>query len=189
MSLMKLVILDRDGVINYDSDNYIKTVEEWQPLPGSIQAIARLSKAGFDVCVATNQSGLARGYFDLPTLNLMHRKMITLVEEQGGRIDKIEYCPHSPSDNCYCRKPLPGMYQHILSCYPDIDPAKVFVVGDSLRDLEAAEAAGCPSILVKTGKGQRTLAKEGLPDNATVVDDLEAAALHIIYHQRDSAES
>ncbi|MBQ0783768.1 MAG: D-glycero-beta-D-manno-heptose 1,7-bisphosphate 7-phosphatase [Amphritea sp.] len=183
---MKLVILDRDGVINHDSDNYIKSVDEWRPLPGSIQAIARLSKAGFDVCVATNQSGLARGYFDLTTLNLMHRKMKDLVEEQGGRIDKIEYCPHSPDDNCYCRKPLPGMYQHILSCYPDIDPEKVYVVGDSLRDLEAAESAGCPSILVSTGKGKRTLEKGGIPKNTQIVDDLEAAVLHIIYHQRTS---
>ena len=183
---MKLVILDRDGVINHDSDNYIKSLDEWQPLPGSIEAIARLSKAGFDVCVATNQSGLARGYFDLTTLNQMHRKMKDLVEEQGGRIDKIEYCPHSPDDNCFCRKPLPGMYQHILSCYPDIDPGKVYVVGDSLRDLKAADAAGCPSILVTTGKGNRTLAKGGIPTKTTVVDDLEAAALHIIYHQRCS---
>lgn len=183
---MKLVILDRDGVINHDSDNYIKSLDEWQPLPGSIEAIARLSKAGFDVCVATNQSGLARGYFDLTTLNQMHRKMKELVEEQGGRIDKIEYCPHSPNDNCFCRKPLPGMYQHILSCYPDIDPGKVYVVGDSLRDLEAADAAGCPSILVKTGKGERTLAKGGIPNNAIVMDDLESAALHIIYHQHSS---
>ena len=183
---MKLVILDRDGVINHDSDNYIRTVDEWQPLPGSIEAIARLSKAGFDICVATNQSGLARCYFDLSTLNLMHHKMTQLVEEQGGRIDKIEYCPHSPDDNCFCRKPLPGMYQHILSCYPDIDPGKVYVVGDSLRDLEAAEVAGCPSILVKTGKGNRTLSKGGIPIHTTVVDDLEAAAHHIIYHQRRS---
>ncbi|BBB24621.1 D-glycero-beta-D-manno-heptose 1,7-bisphosphate 7-phosphatase [Amphritea japonica] len=183
---MKLVILDRDGVINHDSDNYIRTVDEWQPLPGSIEAIARLSKAGFDICVATNQSGLARGYFNLTTLNQMHHKMEQLVVEQGGRIDKIEYCPHSPDDNCFCRKPLPGMYQHILSCYPDIDPGQVYVVGDSLRDLEAAEAAGCPSILVKTGKGNRTLLKGNTPKNTTVVDDLEAAALHIIYHQRRS---
>jgi len=183
---MKLVILDRDGVINYDSDNYIKTVDEWQPLPGSMSAIARLTKAGFDICVATNQSGLARGYFDLTTLNQMHRKMTSLAEEQGGRIEKIEYCPHSPDDHCYCRKPQPGLYQHILSCYPDIDPGKVFVVGDSLRDLEAAITAGCPPILVRTGKGERTIAKGGLPENTVIVDDLEAAAQYIIYHQHST---
>ena len=97
---MKLVILDRDGVINYDSDDYIKTVDEWQPIPGSLEAIARLTKAGFDVCVATNQSGLARGYFDITALKQMHHKMSELVKEQGGRIDKIEFCPHLPDDNC-----------------------------------------------------------------------------------------
>ena len=183
--MMKLVILDRDGVINYDSDDYIKTVDEWQPIPGSLEAIARLTKAGFDVCVATNQSGLARGYFDITELKQMHHKMSELVKEQGGRIDKIEFCPHLPDDNCFCRKPRPGLYQHILSCYPDIDPGKVYSVGDSLRDLEATVAAGCLPILVKTGKGERTISKGGLPENTIILDDLEAAALHIIYHQNN----
>ncbi|WP_417225780.1 D-glycero-beta-D-manno-heptose 1,7-bisphosphate 7-phosphatase [Amphritea sp.] len=184
----KLVILDRDGVINYDSDNYIKTAGEWRPLPGSIEAIARLTKAGFDVCIATNQSGLARGYFDITELHKMHRKMTQLVEEQGGRIIKIEFCPHSPEDNCYCRKPKPGLYQHILSCYPDINPAHVFTVGDSLRDLQASIEAGCPPILVRTGKGERTISKGGIPDNTIIVDDLEAAALHIIYSKNAIAD-
>ena len=106
---MKLVILDRDGVINFDSDNYIKTVNEWQPIPGSIEAIAALSKAGFDICVATNQSGLARGYFTPETLAAMHDKMNSLVTEAGGHINLIEHCPHGPDDGCNCRKPLPGM--------------------------------------------------------------------------------
>ncbi|RTE65442.1 D-glycero-beta-D-manno-heptose 1,7-bisphosphate 7-phosphatase [Amphritea opalescens] len=181
--MFKLVILDRDGVINYDSDEYIKSADEWRPLPGSIEAIARLTKAGFDVCIATNQSGLARGYFDIDALHEMHHKMIQLVEEQGGRIVKIEFCPHAPEDNCYCRKPKPGLYQHILSCYPDINSAHVFTVGDSLRDLEASVAAGCPPILVRTGKGERTIAKGGLPENTIIVDDLKAAALHIIYEE------
>lgn len=182
---MKLVILDRDGVINFDSDNYIKTVEEWQPISGSPEAIARLCHAGFDICVATNQSGLSRGYFDIDTLNGMHNKMQDIIEAAGGTITKIEFCPHGPDDHCYCRKPQPGMYEHILSCYPDINPAKVAVVGDSLRDLEAAVACGCKPILVRTGKGERTIKKGGLPEGTIIVDDLDSAAQHIIYHQNN----
>lgn len=173
---MKLVILDRDGVINYDSDEYIKTVDEWQIIPGSAQAIGRLTSAGFDVCVATNQSGLSRRYFDIETLHGMHEKMTSLVEAEGGRIRKIEFCPHGPDDGCDCRKPKEGMLLHILCCYPDIDPASVCVVGDSLRDLESAVKAGCKPVLVRTGKGERTIAKGGLPEGTQIFDDLSDAA-------------
>lgn len=172
---MKLVILDRDGVINFDSDNYIKTVDEWQPIPGSIEAIATLSKAGFDICVATNQSGLARGYFTPETLTAMHDKMTSLVTEAGGHINLIEHCPHGPDDGCNCRKPLPGMIENILSKYPQIRAESVYVVGDSLRDLQAGVAAGCKALLVKTGKGERTLEKGGLPDRTAVCENLNSA--------------
>ena len=172
---MNLVILDRDGVINFDSDNYIKTVDEWQPIPGSVEAIAALSKAGFEICVATNQSGLARGYFTAETLTAMHNKMTSLVTEAGGNISLIEHCPHGPDDGCNCRKPLPGMIESILSKYPEIKPESVYVVGDSLRDLQAGIAAGCKALLVKTGKGERTLEKGGLPEDTVVCDDLHAA--------------
>lgn len=172
---MKLVILDRDGVINFDSDNYIKTVDEWQPIPGSIEAIATLSKAGFDICVATNQSGLARGYFTPETLTAMHDKMTSLVTEAGGHINLIEHCPHGPDDGCNCRKPLPGMIENILSKYPQIRAGSVYVVGDSLRDLQAGVAAGCKALLVKTGKGERTLEKGGLPDRTAVCENLNSA--------------
>jgi len=177
---MKLLILDRDGVINYDSDEYVKTVDEWQPIPGSIEAIAQLSKAGFTIAVATNQSGLARGYFSPETLHLMHSKMRHLVAEQGGHIDHIEYCPHGPDDGCECRKPLPGMINTILDTYPEAEANNVYVVGDSLRDLEAGIAAGCKPLLVRTGKGERTITKGGLPDNLIICANLETAAQQIL---------
>lgn len=177
---MKLLILDRDGVINYDSDEYVKTVDEWQPIPGSIEAIAQLSKAGFTIAVATNQSGLARGYFSPETLHLMHSKMRHLVAEQGGHIDHIEYCPHGPDDGCECRKPLPGMINTILDTYPEAEANHVYVVGDSLRDLEAGIAAGCKPLLVRTGKGERTITKGGLPNNLIICADLETAAQQIL---------
>lgn len=177
---MKLVILDRDGVINFDSDNYIKTVDEWQPIPGSIEAIASLSKAGFDVCIATNQSGLARGYFSPETLTAMHQKMSVLVNEAGGIIQIIEHCPHGPDDGCKCRKPLPGMIERILQEYPETVAESVYVVGDSLRDLEAGIAAGCKTLLVKTGKGERTLTKGGLPEGTVICENLNNAVDIII---------
>ena len=134
---MKLLILDRDGVINYDSDAYIKTLEEWVPIPGSVDAIAQLSKAGWTVAVATNQSGIARGYYPLATLEAMHARLRALVAEQGGEVGLIVYCPHGPDEGCACRKPKPGMLLEIASRFT-VDLAYVPVVGDSLRDMEAA---------------------------------------------------
>ncbi len=172
---MKLIILDRDGVINEDSDEYIKSVDEWRPLPGSIDAIARLSKNNYRIAVATNQSGIARGYFDMDTLMAMHDKMHQLVNDAGGAIDAVFFCPHGPDDDCECRKPKPGMYVDIGKRFRS-DLKDVPVIGDSLRDLQAADAVEARSILVRTGKGERTLNK--LADAAKgmeVYDNLAAA--------------
>jgi len=172
---MNLIILDRDGTINYDSDDYIKSPQEWIPLPGSIEAIARLNRAGYKVVVATNQSGVARGYFDMDVLNRIHNKMLDAVRDHGGEIDGIFFCPHGPDDNCKCRKPKPGLFQEIEKRL-NTNLAGAYAVGDSRRDIEAARAGGAIPILVRTGKGDRTLAKpepqflEGVP----VFDDLGA---------------
>lgn len=162
----KLVILDRDGVINQDSDDYIKSVEEWMPIPGSIEAIAALSKAGYSIAIATNQSGLARGYFDLNTLNAMHGKMTQLVSEAGGSIQHIAFCPHGPQDNCDCRKPNPGLLEQISSALKTPLTSEVHMVGDSIKDLEAAQRAGCSPNLVKTGKGLKSFVKLKAPENS-----------------------
>lgn len=159
---MKLVIVDRDGVLNEDSPDYIKSPAEWQPIPGSLEAVARLNHAGWRVVVASNQSGLARGLFSLDTLFAIHDKMQRLCAELGGRIDGIFYCPHGPDDKCECRKPAPGLYKDIARRL-QLDLRNVPVVGDSLRDLEAAQAAGAMPILVKTGNGAQVAGK--LPKN------------------------
>ena len=169
--MTKLIILDRDGVINEDSDNYIRSPEEWLPLAGSIEAMAKLHKAGFIVTVATNQSGLARGYFNLDTLTAMHAKMNSLLAQEQGRVSAVKYCAHSPDDQCQCRKPLPGMINELIKEFR-ATPAETWMIGDSLRDLQAGQAAGCKVALVKTGKGVRTLAKgEGL-EGVPVFEDL-----------------
>ncbi len=176
---MKLIILDRDGVINRDSDDYIKSVDEFVTLPGSVAAIARLNQAGYRVAVATNQSGIARGYYDLDTLNAMHEKLRGELAALGGTVDMIAFCPHGPDDNCDCRKPKPGMYLEIAKRF-DISLEGVPVVGDSLRDLQAAQAVGASPILVRTGKGERTIAKgEGL-EGIPVFDDLAAAVTALL---------
>lgn len=155
---MPLILLDRDGVINEDSDNYIRSADEWQPIPGSIDAIARLSRAGFSVAVCTNQSGLGRGYFQLADLNAMHEKMRALVEQAGGAIAGIYYCPHLPDEHCLCRKPLPGLIDQAAADL-NLEASGAVFVGDSLKDLQAAIARDCQPVLVKTGKGQATLKK------------------------------
>ncbi len=161
---MKLVILDRDGVINEDSDDFIKTLDEFILLPGSLEAIKRLKQAGYQVVVATNQSGIARGYLTLDTLNAMHDKLNVLLADIGVNIDGFFYCPHGPDDGCECRKPKPGLYQQISQQF-NVALEGVPVIGDSLRDLEAARAVGAKPILVRTGKGRRTLAAgKGLED-------------------------
>lgn len=176
---MKLLILDRDGVINQDSDAYIKTLDEWIPIPGAIEAIARLSRAGWTVAVATNQSGLARGYYDQAALEAMHARLRQLVAEQGGEVGLIVHCPHGPDDGCDCRKPEPGMLRQIAAHYRAALDG-VWFVGDSSGDLAAARAVGCQPVLVKTGKGQRTLAKP-LPAGTLVFDDLAAVAAQLLH--------
>jgi len=175
---LKLLILDRDGVINQDSDAYIKSLEEWVPIPGSVEAIAQLSKAGWTVAVATNQSGIARGYYSLATLEAMHARLRTLVAEQGGEVGHIVYCPHGPDEGCACRKPKPGMLRAIADHY-HADLHGVWFVGDSKGDLEAALAVGAQPVLVKTGKGERTLEK-GVAETTLIFDDLAAIARELI---------
>jgi len=175
----KLVILDRDGVINEDSDAYIKSLKEWIPIDGSIDAIAKLSKAGYQVVVATNQSGIARGYFDLETLQQMHDQLCQLVENAGGKVAGIFYCPHGPDDHCDCRKPKAGLIKQIEAALA-LPALGAVIVGDSLRDLDAGRTVGCIPYLVKTGKGQLTLDNgKGLED-VVVFENLATVAEHII---------
>lgn len=160
MSTPKFIILDRDGVINQDSEDFIKSPQEWVPIPGSIEAIAKLKEAGFTVIVATNQSGIGRQLFSLEDLNNIHQKMNREIIEAGGIIDKIFFCPHLPENNCQCRKPKPGLFDQIAQHYGiDYQKQKIYAIGDSLRDLEAAESAGAYPILVETGNGKKTLAQ------------------------------
>lgn len=165
-------------MINHDSDAYIKSLEEWVPIPGSIEAIAQLSKAGWTVAVATNQSGIARGYYSLATLDAMHARLRALVAEQGGEVGYIVYCPHGPDEGCDCRKPKPGMLQAIAEHY-QVPLAGVWFVGDSKGDLEAALAVDAQPVLVKTGKGAQTLEK-GIAPTTLIFDDLAAIARELI---------
>ena len=176
---MKLVILDRDGVINFDSDQYIKSPAEWRPIPGSAEAIARLNQAGYRVVVATNQSGVGRGLFEMDTLNAIHEKMHKTVAAVGGRIDAVFYCPHAADAACGCRKPEPGMFERIAACY-NTDLAGVPAVGDSLRDLQAAARMGARPLLVLTGKGEKTRHDPALPEGTLMFADLAAAVDFIL---------
>ncbi len=184
---MKLVILDRDGTINEERDDFVKSPDEWVPLPGALEAIARLNHAGWHVVVASNQSGLGRGLFDMATLNAMHAKMNQLLARQGGRIDAVFICPHAPDDQCTCRKPLPGLMEQIGERY-GVHLRDVPVVGDSPRDVQAGLAAGCPAHLVRSGKLreatdeelQRTLAQ--LP-GVMLHEDLCAFVDHLLAHE------
>ena len=176
---MKLVILDRDGVINYDSEHFIKSVAEWKALPGSPEAIAKLTQAGYRVVVATNQSGVGRGLFDMDTLNAIHEKMHRAVQAQGGRIDAVFYCPHASAANCTCRKPRPGMFERIGACF-NADLSEAYAIGDSLRDLQASAAVGAKPILVLTGKGETTQAEGNLPPGTLTFPDLAAAVEHLL---------
>ncbi len=176
---MKLIILDRDGVVNFDSDQFIKTPEEWKPIPGSLEAIARLNQAGYRVVLATNQSGIGRGLFDMATLNTIHDKMHKTLAQAGGRIDALFFCPHTADSKCECRKPKPGMFEEISKRF-NMELDGVPAIGDSLRDLQAAAAMGAQPILVRTGKGEKTLAAGGLPEDTPVFADLAEAVQHLI---------
>jgi len=185
---MNLVILDRDGTINEDRDDFVKSPEEWVPLPGALEAIARLNHAGWQTVIATNQSGLGRGLFDMAALNAMHAKMNSALARVGGRIGAVFFCPHAPEDQCSCRKPLPGLYEQICERF-GVDQKAVHVVGDSVRDIEAAVAAGSPHHLVLTGKAgamtQAEMAQLMLRfPGLQVHDDLAAFAESMIQHER-----
>ena len=180
----KTIVLDRDGVINRDSSSYIKSAEEWIPISGSINAIARLHKANFRVIIASNQSGLARGYFDEAALTRMHDKMNSLVEDSGGVISAIFYCPHSPDAGCSCRKPKTGLLQQAEVEF-DISLAGDYFVGDSLKDLQAATSFNMEPILVRTGKGRQTEVSlsEEIRNQTRIFDDLESAVNWILKKQ------
>jgi D-glycero-D-manno-heptose 1,7-bisphosphate phosphatase len=176
----RLVVLDRDGVINRDSREFVKSAREWVPLPGSIDAIASLSRAGFTVAVASNQSGLSRGLFDRRALDAMHRKLRRLSNKAGGRIDRIVVCPHGPSDGCGCRKPRAGLLERLGRHYRS-SLVGVPVIGDSMRDLQAAAAVGARPILVRTGNGRKTeAALDRRHAEAEVFDDLATAAAALV---------
>ncbi len=175
---MKLVILDRDGVINFDSDQFIKSPDEWLPIPGSLDAISRLTQWGYRIVVATNQSGIGRGLFDMDTLNAIHEKMSRAVSLAGGRIDAVFFCPHPADSTCDCRKPQPGMLREISQRY-NVDLNGVPAVGDSLRDLLAAVAVGAQPMLVLTGKGEKTRQHPDLPAHTLIFPDLAAVAAHL----------
>ena len=177
MSEKRYVLLDRDGVINHDSDEFIKTPEQWLPMDGSLEAIALFNKHGYKVVVVTNQSGLARGLFDAAMLERIHAKMRRMTAEKGGKIDAIYFCPHGPDDGCNCRKPKPGLLETFAGDH-NVKLSGIAVIGDSLRDLQAAQAAGANPILVKTGKGQQTLQKN--PNlNIPIFENLYDAAKYI----------
>jgi D-glycero-D-manno-heptose 1,7-bisphosphate phosphatase len=177
---IKLVILDRDGTINRASDEFVKSPEEWHPLPGALEAISRLNHAGFHVVLATNQSGLGRGLFDMATLNAVHSHMVKTLAAAGGRIDAIFYCPHAPDEGCACRKPAPGLLHQIQERY-GIEIKGVPFVGDSLRDMQAAHAAGCAPHLVLTGR-HVNLSAPGLPPTFPASTQVHADLLAFVDH-------
>ena len=178
----RLIVLDRDGVISHDSDQFIKSPDEWRPIPGSLAAIARLNHAGYRVVVATNQSGVGRGLLDFATLNAIHEKMHKAIAQAGGRLDAVFFCPHTADARCECRKPRAGMLQEIGMRF-SVDMADVPCVGDGLRDLQAAEAVGAQPMLVLTGKGERTLREGGFPKNTVIFPDLAFAASALLANE------
>jgi D-glycero-D-manno-heptose 1,7-bisphosphate phosphatase len=190
---MKLIILDRDGTINEDRDDYVKSADEWVPLPGALEAIARLNQNGWHTVIATNQSGLGRGLFDMAALNAMHLKMNHLLQKHGGRIDAVFFCPHTPDDTCNCRKPLPGLIELIGERY-GVDLHQVPVVGDSLRDLQAGAALGCEPHLLCSGKSgqlnaaQRAQLQRQIPGTQVHLD-LPAFAQMLIQREREQRPS
>ena len=177
----KLVILDRDGVINQDSDSFVKNLDEWIPISGSIAAIAKLSRNGFTIAVASNQSGIARGLISETTLQQIHDRLEQLVRDAGGEITRIIYCPHGPNDHCDCRKPKPGMFKQLINELGI--PQQCWIIGDSLRDLQAGIAIGCKPLLVTTGNGNKTKSDPDLPEDTLMFADLAAAADWLISQQ------
>lgn len=193
MTPTKIIILDRDGTINQDRDDFVKSADEWVPIPGALEAIARLNHAGWHIAVATNQSGLGRGTYDMASLNAMHVKMNQLLAKLGGRIDAVFFCPHRPEDNCRCRKPMPGLFEQIGERF-SVSLNGVPVVGDTLRDLQAGAQVGCQPNLVRTGKAAaltdaqiETICAE-VP-GTRVHADLDAFADSLIRNERDHRDA
>ena len=178
----KLVVLDRDGVINHDSDQFIKSPDEWRAIPGSLEAMARLHHAGYKIVVATNQSGIGRGLIDMATLNAINEKMHRALGLVGGRIDAIFYCPHTADAQCECRKPNCGMMKEIGVRF-GVDMAGVPSIGDSLRDLQCADGVGAQPMLVLTGKGEKTLREGGFPKNTVIFPDLAFAVSTLLANE------
>lgn len=176
---MKFIILDRDGVINFDSDQFIKSPDEWKPIPGSLEAIARLNQWGWRVVVASNQSGIGRGLFGMDTLNAINEKMVRNLSQLGGRLDGIFFCPHAADSTCDCRKPKPGLFQQISRRF-NVDLTGQPAVGDSLRDLQAGAAVGCKPYLVLTGKGRKTKDDPALPAGTQIYADLASVVADLI---------
>jgi D-glycero-D-manno-heptose 1,7-bisphosphate phosphatase len=176
---MALIILDRDGVINEDSDDYIKSPDEWVPIPGSLEAIARLTQNGYQVVIVTNQSGIGRKLFTIETLNAIHMKMNTHLAQYGGVIDAIFFCPHLPRDNCSCRKPKPGLYNDVSERLRT-PLNKVYCVGDKMTDIKAIQSAGGKPVLVCTGKGQEEIDQGLVPEGILVYDDLGSFVNEIV---------
>lgn len=179
---LKLIVLDRDGVINHDSDQFIKSPDEWRPIPGSLEAIARLNHAGYRVVVATNQSGVGRGLFDMGTLNAIHDKMHRSLAQVGGRVDAVFFCPHTADSACDCRKPKPGLLREAGRRF-NVEMSGVPVIGDGLRDLQAADAVGAQPMLVLTGKGERTLREGSFPKNTVIFPDLAFAVSALLANE------
>ncbi|TXI30001.1 MAG: D-glycero-beta-D-manno-heptose 1,7-bisphosphate 7-phosphatase [Nitrosomonas oligotropha] len=172
---MKLIIFDQTGVINQSSGTFIKTPDEWIAIPGSLEAIARLTHAGYRVVIATNQSGIGRGLLDMATYNAINDKMYKAVNHAGGRIDAIFFCPHTNADKCTCRKPATGLFDEIMQRY-GVNLKNVMVVGDSLKDLQAAAAVSAIPVLVLTGNGETTRATQEIPAHTQIFDNLTAVA-------------
>ncbi len=176
---MKLILLDRDGVINHDSDEYIKTPDEWQPITGSLEAISRLTHANYQIIVVSNQAGIGRGIINVEALNNIHMKMHTELACYGGYIDAIFYCPHAPQDNCYCRKPNPGLFDQISYRIGDSLEGIPFI-GDKLSDIEVAEKVGAKPFLVKTGYGKSTMKSDALPGHVMIFRNLSETVDHLL---------
>ena len=179
----KLIVLDRDGVINHDSEHFIKSPDEWRPVPGSVEAIARLNHAGYRVVVATNQSGIGRGLFDMGMLNTIHEKMHKALAHAGARVDAIFFCPHTADSRCESRKPKAGMLIEIGKRF-NTELTGVPCIGDSLRDLQAAEAVGAQPMLVLTGKGEKTLREGSFPRNTVIFPDLAFAVSALLAEEQ-----
>jgi D-glycero-D-manno-heptose 1,7-bisphosphate phosphatase len=176
---VSFIILDRDGVINFESDEYIKSPAEWHPIPGSLEAIAALNRAGFHVFIATNQSGVARGLYDIATLHAIHEKLICELAKVGGYVDEIFFCPHHPDENCLCRKPKPGLLWQIQEKYP-LQFSETFYIGDSLKDIQVAQEVGCKPLLVLTGNGLQTHAKYAESLTVPTFPDLAHAVAYVL---------